>query len=305
MEPVRADVDTFLLDLLEDREFTARDFGELPNGICRIAAPLTHELALTLPHLRECLRPIAALLAQTFRESLVNKSASPRSLSAKSGNKRRSIPGPERSPLLATPRKASQPRPYATRAWRAPTVEARPANPIACALCGEPVLKRRRRHCEVCMPKARREHGLRAIAAARKVLAAQAAAGNDPRRSAVVNRARGEAIAEGHRRNRSWAREHPGQRDEAWFKREIGPKLDAFSLKESGTGLSLAACSRIRAGAKVPHLRHLRCSPEPHLFRKGALAARRQISACAVRSRARYPRRRARYSSFWRVAILP
>ena len=78
IEPVRADVDAFLLDLLEDREFTARDFGELPNGICRIAAPLTHELALTLPHWRECLRPIAASLAQTFRESLVNKGAASR-----------------------------------------------------------------------------------------------------------------------------------------------------------------------------------------------------------------------------------
>jgi len=106
--------------------------------------------------------------------------------------------------------------------------------------------------------KARREHGLRAIEAARKALAAQAAAGNDPRRNVAVNRARGEAISEGHRRNRRWAREHPGQRDEAWFKREIAPKLDAFSLKEIGkaTALSLATCSRIRAGAKVPHPRH-------------------------------------------------
>jgi hypothetical protein len=36
------------------------------------------------------------------------------------------------------------------------------------------------------------------------------------------------------------------------------PKLDAFSLSEIGkaTGLSLAACSRIRAGARVPHPRH-------------------------------------------------
>jgi hypothetical protein len=36
------------------------------------------------------------------------------------------------------------------------------------------------------------------------------------------------------------------------------PKLDGFSLKEIGkaTGLSLATCSRIRAGAKVPHARH-------------------------------------------------
>jgi CRISPR-associated endonuclease Cas1 len=258
MEPVRPDVDAFLLDLLEDREFTARDFAELPNGICRIAAPLTHELALTLPHWRECLRPIAASLAQTFRESLVNKGAAPRSVSAKAGNKRRSVPAPERSPLVATPRKTSQPRPYATRAWRTPTVEARPANPIACALCGEPVLKRRRRHCEACMPKARREHGLRAMEAARKALTAQAATGNDPRRYAAVNQARGEAISEGHRRNRSWAREHPGQRDGAWFKREIAPKLDAFSLNEiaKATGLSLAACSRIRSGAKVPHPRH-------------------------------------------------
>jgi hypothetical protein len=226
MEPVRAEVDAFLLDLLDDRIFTARDFGELPNGVCRLAAPLTHELALTLPHWRECLGPIAARLAQTFRESL---SATPRSALAPSKNTR-SVPGPQRSPLLATPRKASQPRPYATRAWRTPTVEARPANPGACAMCGEPVLKRRRRHCEPCMPKARREAGLRAIEAARKALAAQTAAGNDPRRSIAVNRVRGEAISEAHQCNRGWVREHPGSRDEAWFRREVVPKLDAFSL---------------------------------------------------------------------------
>jgi hypothetical protein len=108
------------------------------------------------------------------------------------------------------------------------------------------------------MPKARREQGLRAIEAARKALAAQTAAGHDPRRNADVNRARGAAISDGHRRNRSWAREHPGQRDEASFKREIAPKLDAFALREiaEATGLSLAACSRIRVGARVPHPRH-------------------------------------------------
>lgn len=73
-----------------------------------------------------------------------------------------------------------------------------------------------------------------------------------------AQRFRGRQIGERHRRNRSWAREHPGQRDEAWFKREIAPKLDGFSLNEiaAATGLSLAACSRIRAGAKVPHPRH-------------------------------------------------
>jgi len=108
------------------------------------------------------------------------------------------------------------------------------------------------------MPKARREHGLRAIERARKALAAQTAAGTDPRRSAAVNRMRSEAVSEGHRRNRSWTRGHPGQRDGAWFKCEVAPKLDTFTLAEiaAATGLSLAACSRIRAGTQVPHPRH-------------------------------------------------
>ena len=110
MEPVRADVDAFLLDLLEDRTFMARDFGELPNGICRIAAPLTHELALTLPHWRECLRPIAAGLAQTLREALACKNVSPRIRSARKQNARSVVPASKRSPLEGTPRKASQPR---------------------------------------------------------------------------------------------------------------------------------------------------------------------------------------------------
>jgi hypothetical protein len=80
-----------------------------------------------------------------------------------------------------------------------------------------------------------------------------------------VNHARGEAISEGHRRNRSWAREHLGQRDAAWFKREVAPKLDAFTLKEMGkatdrvrrfrihaTGI---ACSRWSKPGTEPHRR--------------------------------------------------
>ena len=219
MEPVRANVDAFLLDLLEDRVFEARCFAELPNGICRIAAPLTHELALTLPHWRECLRPIAANLAQTFRDAFAGK------------NGRSVIPASKRSPLVATPRKRSQPRPYAAKAWRAPRPETLAANPVACASCGEPVLKRRRRYCEACLPQARRERGLRAIEAARKTLAAQAAAGKDPRASAHAGRKRGDANAEHHLRNHRWAREQKGRRDRAWFERVVAPKLKRVSAE--------------------------------------------------------------------------
>lgn len=99
----------------------------------------------------------------------------------------------------------------------------------------------------------------KAVAAARKALALQAAAGADPRRDPEVNRKRAAAISEAHRRNREWKREFGAQpRDEAWFRREVLPKLDGFSLKEmaDATGLSLAACSRYRTGARVPNPRH-------------------------------------------------
>ena len=86
----------------------------------------------------------------------------------------------------------------------------------------------------------------------------QTAAGHGPRRGLGSICERGEAIAEGAPRNRNWVRKHAGQRDEAWFEREVAPRHDAFSLKEIGkvTGLSPAPCSRIRAGARVPHPRH-------------------------------------------------
>jgi hypothetical protein len=66
------------------------------------------------------------------------------------------------------------------------------------------------------------------------------------------------AKSDSNRRNRSWTREHSGQRDEAWFKREVAPRLDAFTLNEiaAATGLSLAACSQFRSGARVPNPRH-------------------------------------------------
>ena len=121
------------------------------------------------------------------------------------------------------------------------------------------MLKRRRRYCEACLPQARRERGLRAIEAARNALAAQAAAGKDPRASAHAGRKRGDANAEHHRRNHRWAREQQGaERDRAWFEREVVPNLESYALNAiaRATGLSLAACSRIRAGAHVPHPRH-------------------------------------------------
>jgi CRISPR-associated endonuclease Cas1 len=261
IEPLRPNVDAFVLDLLEDRIFTSRDFTELPNGVCRLSASLTHDLAITLPHWRTLLQPLVARLAQTFRGALINQGALPRTYPANIRTVRRAVPASKHSPLITTPRKASQPRPYASKAWGTPRPESLAPVPIACASCGEPVAKRRRRYCEACLPDVRRAHVERAIATARKALAAQARQGPDPRSTPSANVARGEANAEHHRRNRQWQLENgqdKSSRDRAWFLRDVTPKLEAFALAEiaNATGLSLAACSRFRAGTRVPHPRH-------------------------------------------------
>ena len=283
MEPIRPAVDAFVLDLLEERVLTSRDFVELPNGVCRVRAPLTHDLAVTLPRWRQLVAPVVAHLAQRFRDALPSRrgtsvrlegyvrdhSEIPVEISETPEiprTKRRSHTATvsprltsAQSPLAETPRKQREKRPYTSKAYGMPRPEALRLAPVPCAACGEPVVKRRRRQCDACIPGMKVAQASKAVAVARKALALQAAAGNDPRRDPKVNRRRAVAISEAHRRNREWKREQGAQpRDEAWFRREILPKLDGFSLSEiaAATGLSSTASSRIRAGLRLPHARH-------------------------------------------------
>jgi hypothetical protein len=259
MEPIRPVVDAFVLDLLDERTLTSRDFVELPNGVCRVRAPLTHDLALTLPRWRQLMAPIVAHLAQVFRDSLGREThavATPRSATS-----RRAVAAltSAQSPLQRTPRKASQPRPYAGKTRETPRPEPLRLVPGTCAACGGPVVKRRRRHCDGCIPGMKVAQASKAVVAARKALAAQTAAGMDPRENPEVNRRRAVVISEGHQRNREWKREHSAdRRDETWFRRVMLPRLDGLPLNQiaSATGLSLAACSRFRSGKRVPHARH-------------------------------------------------
>jgi hypothetical protein len=258
MEPVRPMVDAFILDLLEERILTSRDFVELPNGVCRVRAPMTHDLALTLPRWRQLMAPVATDLAQAFRRvdpSAVTLAAAPHRRLSQATRTPASSP----SPLLATPRRKRPQRPYASKAWGTPRPEPLLLTPNACARCNEPVVKRRRKHCDKCIPGVRADHARKIVVVARATLAVQTAAGEDPRKDPEVNRRRGRAIAQGHRRNRERSSDYANDgRDEKWFHFHILRKLDEVPLSQIAavTGLSLAACSRFRAGKRVPHKRH-------------------------------------------------
>jgi hypothetical protein len=76
MEPVRAKVNAFVLDLLRDRAFKKGDFFETREGICRLIPPLTHQLAETgLIWARE-LGPVTERVARMLFESGQNQDAS-------------------------------------------------------------------------------------------------------------------------------------------------------------------------------------------------------------------------------------
>jgi hypothetical protein len=123
MEPIRPDVDAFVLDLLEAHVFTSREFVELPNGVCRLRAPLTHDLALTLPKWRLLVAPIVSHLAQAFRQALRDRgdtTAGPRTLKrtrlSVRGASVAARPTSAQSTLTAMPRKHAEVRPYASKA---------------------------------------------------------------------------------------------------------------------------------------------------------------------------------------------
>jgi hypothetical protein len=76
----------------------------------------------------------------TFRDALSILSIEPRTRSV-SVAARRTKAGAQPSPLWRTPRKTSQPRPYAVKLWGAPRVEGLAAYPTPCAMCGKQILK--------------------------------------------------------------------------------------------------------------------------------------------------------------------
>ncbi len=70
MEPIRPEVDTFVLDLLQTRTFRKIEFTETSDGHVRLRSPLTHELAETMPRWAQSLGPFAEHVAHVFGKAM-------------------------------------------------------------------------------------------------------------------------------------------------------------------------------------------------------------------------------------------
>ena len=246
MEAGRPAVDDYVLNLAQTRTFRARDFGETRHGVCRVLAPLAHELAKTGHEWRRLIAPHAEQIAETLAS--MSDSRIDQLSKALTGARRRiagSAGGSVRPPserLAPVPRRRSRPKPLPS-----------------CKRCGDPVPRRERVYCDACLPHYQSEQFTQAfVNSGLSALEKKKAAGQDATHGGAAARLRGHATAQRKAEIVAWESEYGKLIDLSAFEREILPKIQAVSLSrlQRATGLSLRYVSQIRRGEKRPHPRH-------------------------------------------------
>jgi CRISPR-associated endonuclease Cas1 len=224
MEPVRPEVEGFVLDMVEHRTFRKAEFTETSDGHVRLLAPLTHELAETMPTWARSLAPFAEKVAHTLGRAMDGKYepatplTSSRIKAAQAIVKARKVEAMRRATRgAAHQRPASEPA--ALPLWTCPD-------------CGGAVTNPRHVRCEPCI-------------------------GADPTQAPEIRGRRGAAIAARKRVLSEWEKANLGTvHDPELFLREILPRLATVKLSEivGATGMSKASASDVRRGKWTPHV---------------------------------------------------
>jgi hypothetical protein len=241
MEAMRPNVDRIVLGLLQSHAFTAKDFFETRQGVCRVLPPLTHQLAESAGEWTKLVAPHAEAIARAFLGTV------------KSGN----APRPAVPTLLTQAnRRAGRPSKRASQSDAGTSVTPRLA--AACHECGTFLENHARKYCDVCAP----ERQVASVAVFAKAgpakLAQLRAEGIDPTKTEAARAKQGQRNRESYRANAAWEQEHAREVTTVDFAQDILPGLQDIPLSTimRATGLSLRYCSLIRQGKKVPHQRH-------------------------------------------------
>jgi CRISPR-associated endonuclease Cas1 len=220
MEPVRPLVDGYLLDLVEGRTFRKAEFTETPDGHCRLKAPLTHDLAETMPEWSRAVAPVAERVAHALGQAMTGKYVAATPLTTSRHRQAQAMARARRGRGTPAPRATQR-----ARKGSEPTL-------WSCPDCGGPVTDARHIRCDAC------------IAA-------------DPRQTPEVRSRRGKAIAARKRALREWDVANPGvDYDPDYFRREILPGLQGVRLADimAAAGISKGYASNVRAGKYTPHV---------------------------------------------------
>jgi len=240
IEPVRPIVDDHVLTLLEKRTFSAREFFETREGVCRLMPPMAKVLAEMGPHLTRVAAPVVEQVAQRLAENQGTVSI------------------PLKIPTLLSQANRSAGRAGVRTKTKKPAREITIPAPNACRECGIVLNDMTRKCCDDCLPMHQRLQAASFSEAGRKRMAELRAAGRDPSQTREARKQRGANNSHRMKEQRIWEAEHGVAADPEVFTRNVLPLLQGVSLgaMAKATGLSQQYCSLVRRGLKVPHSRH-------------------------------------------------
>jgi CRISPR-associated endonuclease Cas1 len=248
MEAIRPHADAYLLKVLGERSFAARDFFETRTGSCRLMPPLPQLLVSSAPHWQRLISPVVERVAHMFSQISVESAPSLRS-GSKAAN-RQSVP------TLLTESRRSAGR-DGIRRQNKPQARPLPALSATCTDCGTSLDDDDRKYCDRCFsermarPESYTEAGQLALSRMRNC-------GTDPAHGGMAAGKRRAHNAQRKLDVATWNQANPIQPDDDLFRRDILPDLQGVPLSHMRkfSGLSLRYCSLIRQGLHVPHPRH-------------------------------------------------
>ena len=235
IEPVRSDVDRFVLDLVAERTFAKRTFVERSDGHVRVSAPLSHELAATMPTWRRAVAPFAEAVAHAFADAVAGKTTKTTPLTARKATaasaevrRRKAQAALAKAQADAGLHRAAQP----VRRRRAPAPATAAGALARCLTCGGPLTRPRHVRCEACWE---RQGGAQ---------------------SREARRRRGRSIAMARSELDRWRAEHPhaSARPEDFAAIRAGLGSVTLAAIMAATGCSKATASGWRSGRHVPPL---------------------------------------------------
>lgn len=222
MEPIRSEVDAYLLDWITRQPLRREWFSEQGDGNCRLTASFAVRLSETAPIWRRAVAPVAEWFARVIW-STIRRPDTPLATRLTQSNKRsakgKGLPPPSSAP--------------------------RPQN--VCAGCGKEVAGRSA-HCAACAVEVSRTKMIEISKQGR-------IASKTPESRARL--ATTQCLHAAARRN--WnPSDQPDWLTDDFYKHQVQPKLVNVGLSQiaSGIGVSILYASDIRRGRRRPHPRH-------------------------------------------------
>jgi hypothetical protein len=225
MEPIRPQIDAYLLDWITRQPLRREWFCEQRDGNCRLAGSFGVRLSETAPIWRRAVAPIAEWVARAFWSTI-------------------------RKPDAPLPTRLTQNNKREAKGARLQSATTRiPSQENICAGCGKPI-RNKSTNCPDCSLKNSTASLIEGAKLGRVV-------GHTP----LAEARRRDSKRRHDLARQNWCRsEQPSWLTEDFYAKEIQPRLNGITLSQIATTISVSIpyASDIRRGRRKPHPRHWR-----------------------------------------------